>query len=497
MGGTAVARAVDFADVQGLVRYGHGRLTDACYLLLRIKEPRAARQVIAAIQVATAVEVATPPSTAMQIAFTAAGLRAFGVRDEIVAGFSDEFISGMAADASRSRRLGDAGPSDPSNWTWGTGDREPHVLLALFALPGALESLRESLKDADWSEAFEEIACLDTTDLHGFEQFGFTDGVSQPAVDWGRIRELHGDKPQYGNTIGLGEVLLGYPNEYGRYTERPLLDDNASTRDLEPAEDYEGKRDVGRNGTYLVMRDLRQDVRSFWQFLYHESERLGMSADELGAMLVGRRRNGDPLVPSAETSQNAFTYSGDPTGTQCPFAAHIRRTNPRNGDFPSVPGGVLATAAQMLGFRRAQFHDDLTSSTRFHRIIRRGREYGPALSPEDAQNPAPAGDPPRGLRFVCLNANIERQFEFLQNAWLINDKFNGLANESDPLLGNRELPSGNGQTDAFVIRRNGGTRTRMSSLPQFVSVTGGAYFFLPGLRALRFLMSAAAGAASG
>lgn len=482
MGGTAVARAVDFADVQGLVRYAHGRLTDACYLLLRIKDAEAARRSMRAIPVTTAVEVTTPPSTAIQVALTAVGMGALGIRDDIISGFSAEFVSGIAANANRSRRLGDVGSNDPSNWTWGTGDREPHVLVALFARAGALDSLRATLERAEWSDAFDEIACLDTSDLHGVEQFGFTDGISQPSIDWDRIRELRGDKPQYGNTIALGEVLLGYPNEYGKYTERPLLDDNESTRDLEPAEDDDSKRDVGRNGTYLVLRDLRQDVRSFWQFLYREGARLGVSSDELAAMLIGRRRNGDPLVPSAETSQNEFTYSDDSNGTQCPFAAHIRRTNPRNGDFPSVPRGALATAAQMLGFRRAAFHDDLTSSTRFHRVVRRGREYGPPLTPEDAQSPAPAGDPARGLRFVCVNANIERQFEFLQNAWIINSKFNGLPDESDPLLG---------RSGAFVIRRNGGTRTRILSLPQFVSVTGGAYFFLPGLRALRFLTSAA------
>ncbi len=489
MGSTSVARAVDFADVQGLVRYGHGRLTDACYLLLRIKDAKTARECIRAVPVANAVEVTDPPSTAIQLAFTAAGMRALGVRDDIIAGFSAEFVAGVAADANRSRRLGDAGANDPSNWAWGTGNREPHILVALFALPGALGSLRASVQRPGWSEAFDEIACLDTSDLHGLEQFGFTDGISQPAIDWERIRELRGDKPNYGNTIALGEVLLGYPNEYGKYTERPLLHDDESTRDLEPAEDDESKRDLGRNGTYLVIRDLRQDVRGFWQFIDRESGRLGISADELGAMLVGRRRNGDPLVPSAETSQNAFTYGDDPNGIQCPAAAHIRRANPRNADFPSVPRGPIATLLQMLGFRRAEFQDDLISSTRFHRIIRRGREYGPPLTPDDAQNAAPAGDPPRGLRFVCLNANIERQFEFLQNAWLMNEKFNGLPGESDPLLGNPAASSGNGQTRSFVICRNGGTRTRISALPQLVSVTGGAYFFLPGLRALRFLAS--------
>ena len=41
-----------------------------------------------------------------------------------------------------------------------------------------------------------------------------------------------------------------------------------------------------------------------------------------------------------------------------------------------------------------------------------------------------------GLRFICLNANILRQFEFIQTAWIENPKFDGL-DERDPLLGGR------------------------------------------------------------
>ena len=79
----------------------------------------------------------------------------------------------------------------------------------------------------------------------------------------------------------------------------------------------------------------------------------------------------------------------------------------------------------MLGFGPKGFYDDLTSSVRFHRILRRGREYGSELSPEQALQPAPPNESPRGLHFICLNANISRQFEFLQNAWIMSTKFSG------------------------------------------------------------------------
>jgi hypothetical protein len=88
---------------------------------------------------------------------------------------------------------------------------------------------------------------------------------------------------------------------------------------------------------------------------------------------------------------------------------------------------------------------------------------------------------------VGLNANIARQFEFIQNAWLMSDTFEGLSRESDPLVGNR---SGRIQThpcDTFTIPRPGTAGERLYGLPRFVTVRAGGYFFLPGLRALRYL----------
>jgi hypothetical protein len=105
----------------------------------------------------------------------------------------------------------------------------------------------------------------------------------------------------------------------------------------------------------------------------------------------------------------------------------------------------------MLGFGPKGFYDDLTSSVRFHRILRRGREYGSELSPEQALEPAPENGQPRGLNFICLNANISRQFKFLQNAWIVSAKFSGLTGESDPLPGNLESIPGCSATGSFTM----------------------------------------------
>jgi deferrochelatase/peroxidase EfeB len=90
------------------------------------------------------------------------------------------------------------------------------------------------------------------------------------------------------------------------------------------------------------------------------------------------------------------------------------------------------------------------------------------------------------LQFVCLNANISRQFEFVQSAWLMSGKFDGLNEEGDPLLGNREAVTGC-PVDRFSLPVAGGVRQQIQELPRFTTIRGGAYFFLPGVRALRYL----------
>jgi deferrochelatase/peroxidase EfeB len=217
--------------------------------------------------------------------------------------------------------------------------------------------------------------------------------------------------------------------------------------------------------------------------------------ERLAARMVGRQRDGTPLAPTIEEEipgippqepLNHFTYATDPDGHACPLGAHIRRTNPRSGDFPPGVTGWLSRLVKIFGFGQNHPHEDLVASTRFHRLLRRGRSYGPALAPEEAVKPdAPAAE--RGLHFICLVANISRQFEFVQTAWCMSSKFNGARQESDPLLGNREPLASGEPTDRFHHPDPAGPTHTVCHLPQFVSVRGGGYFFLPGLRALSYL----------
>ena len=118
----------EFDDLQALFRFGHGKLTDTCFMLLDVADAAVAKQWLAKAPVSSAAAKSPPPDTALQIAFSAEGLRALGLKASVIEGFSDEFITGMAGDESRSRRLGDVGSNTPERWDWGgEPGRVPHA----------------------------------------------------------------------------------------------------------------------------------------------------------------------------------------------------------------------------------------------------------------------------------------------------------------------------------------------------------------------------------
>jgi deferrochelatase/peroxidase EfeB len=522
---------IDYRDIQGLVRFGHGHLKGARFFALRIADAGAARSWLAA-RVAAIDDLSKPapittavsgklPGSALQVAFTYEGLDRLGASPKILGQFSDEFMGGMV-EQHRSRRLGDVDANGPNDWEWGRPGEMPHVLVLLYTTVEQLDTCEAKLKDEFWNAAFSQIKCLYTQDNGDIEPFDSADGLSQPVIDWERQKptRLRATRT-YTNISALGEFLLGYPNEYGRYTDRPLVDPRDDLGDVLPlAEDLPGKKDFGRNGTYLVLRDLAQDVPRFWQFVDGQSTHDPSKRRKLAAAMVGRMTSDTPvipdwrhIVPSDDPKRvippgapiapltgdsipgvgpdmqdiwlNRFTYHKDPHGTACPYGAHIRRANPRNADLPEGTTGWVSRLLRVLGFDSKDPHDDLISSTRFHRILRRGREYGSQLLPEQALK-AENDTEARGLRFICLNANISRQFEFIQASWIENAKFDGL-DERDPLLGKRAPLWAGGETDAFSVPSDSGVCRRTRGLQQFVTVRGGAYFFLPGISALRYL----------
>ena len=147
---------VEFADVQGLVRFGHGHMTTARYDLLEIKNRDAARSWLrmAITDVVTAEKVSPRPSTALQLAFSAPGLRALGVAESVIGGFSHEFRTGMAADY-RARLIGDVGTNAPQHWWWGGPGSEPHALAMFFGDERGFDSFVDHLTGDLFDQAFE------------------------------------------------------------------------------------------------------------------------------------------------------------------------------------------------------------------------------------------------------------------------------------------------------------------------------------------------------
>ncbi len=460
-------------DVQGFVVSGYGsNMPEARYLLLGVRDARAARRWVGELSDRVTASTGREDNRCINVAFTCEGLAALGLHTPELSTFSPPFQEGMTAEH-RQRILGDTDASHPDNWEWGRPARpseersasQVHVLLLVFAKDEETMTEVEADERARLAAdgALEVVLPLTPERLpgrqsvgkFGLEHFGFADGMSQPVVKGsGQERKLAGDDARR-SVIETGEFVLGYPNGYGELTPWPKLH-------------TPGGEDFGRNGTYLVVRHLAQDVAGFWTCLdRHTKDANGESNPEererLGAKLVGRWPSGAPLVRSHHRddpdlgTDNSFGYAAvDPDGERCPLGAHIRRSNPRDslGDDP----------------------EKALELANLHRIMRRGRVYGPALD-----QPLEGDDGrDRGLLFMCVNANIERQFEFVQHTWCNNPKFAGLYDEQDPVVGNQP-GGGNFSVQGFPLRE------RVRGIPSFVTVRGGAYFFLPGIGALRLL----------
>ncbi len=231
---------VDKADIQAIARTAFGSLTGASYLLLRVADARAARAWLGGLRPTSLADLSAGGvrgrlAEATQVAITAAGLRALGVDEQIVQRFGPEFVEGMAGSENRSRRLGDIGANAPANWRWGVGAREPHILLMLFARPERLAAFEGEAREAAERGGLTTLDILPTNDMGGVEPFGFADGISQPSFDWDRAR-APGTKADraYTNLLALGELLLGYHNEYGYPAETPTLAESERTVDLLP-----------------------------------------------------------------------------------------------------------------------------------------------------------------------------------------------------------------------------------------------------------------------
>lgn len=467
-----MAAIEEAADIQAIVDRGFGSLAGATHLLLRVVEPQSVRAWLRTLPVTSLAEAkGSKLERVCQVAFTAPGLEALGLDPERAGGFAPEFLDGMAGNERKSAQLGDVGANSPSNWEWGVGASEPHILIILLAPLSKIAPLEAEYVATAARAGCELVRAGQTNGIIGNEPFGFADGLSQPEPDWeGKLLPGRVADRAYRNSIAAGEFLLGHPNEYGFIA------------------DYPSRNEVGRNGTYLVYRQLAQDVRGLWGWL---AERAGPDgAAKLAELMVGRGINGNPLAALSPGPKNEFGFDADPDGICCPIGAHIRRANPRSGDDPGGNRGFIGNIVASLGLKGSAIHDAVASA-RFHRILRRGRSYGPVISPADAMTgPRRDGEEEAGLHFICLGASLARQFEFVQGAWVSSAYFAGQSCEQDPMLGNRHPDNGGRATDCFSYVDDEGCPRLLGGLPRFVTVRGGAYFFLPGLAGLKLILEA-------
>lgn len=461
---------LEFSDIQGIVLSGHAHLPHACFLFLQVQNPARAKAWLRGVipQISTAARRAKgepKPKSATHLAFSATGLSSLGLEAAAMGTFPREFTQGMGH-GERTRVLGDTNNSAPEKWEVG-GPNTPdiHVLLAVYATSEA--ELKSAVAES-WSGETEAAGLKEIFRQESFkrgvnEPFGFRDGISQPAIEGAAGEVLPGQ-----SIIKAGEFLLGYVNEYGEEPPMPSVATAQDSRNLLPAASSQpGRKELGRNATYFIWRKLSQDVDGFWKFMGDQTKNADGSANKekqiyLGSKMVGRWPSGAPLVLSPKQDDpalgadprrnNKFDFmTTDAAGTGCPIGSHMRRANPRDM-LPPNP-----QKSQEVSNR--------------HRLLRRGRPF------EEMQNGQKIG---QGILFMAINADIQRQFEFIQQTWLNSPKFGGLCDNKDPIV------SDNDGTGVMVLQDQP-VRQRIQGMSRFVETKGGGYFFMPGIKALQFL----------
>jgi len=302
-----VTDTLDLADIQGIVARGYADLPFATYLVLSVDDPAAARDGLGRLADVVTAAARPPGGTATNVALTAAGIERIAPAVAGREGFSDQFVGGMV-EPHRSRVLGDVDDDDPGTWQWGGPGSDPvHAIVLAFArTPADLTAHVTRLHDDVLGPGFRVVSRLDTTQLSEREHFGFHDGISQPIVE-GLPRAADG-----GDVVRAGEFLLGYRNEYGQLTARPILPATADPSALLPRDpEGSGGADLGRNGSYLVFRQLEQDVEGFWRYIDRAVAASGDAdgRELLAAKMVGRWPSGAPLVFAPERDERAYALS--------------------------------------------------------------------------------------------------------------------------------------------------------------------------------------------
>lgn len=429
------------ANVQSLVFTGFGRLPCAVMLTLRGLTSGWLNTALPRLAFGR-----RQHDLAAQLLLSPRGLKALGASGEDLQLLGREFLRGASSAPSRAR-LGDVEVGDRDESMWSGRDHDG-VLLLYAKSTHELES--------GFADLLRPLTVLETRPLslpaHKREHFGFRDGISNVAL-------ARANRARSSGTVVDGEVLLGHPDQLGRT--------------LKPGP-------LGHNGTFVVLRELEQDVGAFWKFWRQISEH-DDEAVLLAAKAVGRWPNGMPLrcehtrEPAFDKRKLALTsFSDDAKGRGCPLGSHVRRVHPRD---TLVDGLASSNAISAL-----------------HRILRRGRNYGPP-APESCYpktlravmgqaDTCASETSTRGLMFVGLCTDLQRQFEFILQNWANFPKHANLFHEVDPVLRRPSMP------DTFAIPSRGITRY-LRGVGGWVRPQGCGYYLLPSRLALVLLAEGA------
>ncbi|MGW2490281.1 Dyp-type peroxidase [Streptomyces sp. NPDC001606] len=362
--------------------------------------------------------------------------------------------------AFRADVLGDVDDNAPDRWLFGADHNQvTHAVLTVAAdresdLSQELNRQLDAASQAGISISHAQPGNTLPRPRRGREHFGFKDGVSEPSV------------------ADFDE----HPEEGARLIPADLFVLGASGGPLP-----EGVPEWMRNGSFQVVRRLGQDVPGWWAQVGAELRRLkdakAVPADTksewLASRLVGRWRCGASVANHPELREdpniepdNVISYKNDPDGVITPLFSHLRKTNPRDGLIDEVP-----IKEEQLDPRR---------------IIRRGIPYG---APFDPTSPQGGPDESRGLVFVCYQADLVRQFEFMQRNWVNTPDF---PPNRDPMPGPDPMVAGKlsriGDGDVTFETDNAlGRKTTTLNFQPFVNTEGSVYAFTPSLSTLRKL----------
>lgn len=313
----------------------------------------------------------------------------------------------------------------------------------------------------------------------GLEHFGYADGISQPLYFKDEI-EAQASNMNWDDREPLNLVLV--PDPQGQ--------------------------DASSFGSFLVFRKLEQNVAGFMNAEEHSIPPIKdgdgiVNRDMAGAMIVGRFRNGNPLVTSGGFTgdirydsqiSNDFDYSNETPppprsqtqyGSKCPFFAHTRITNPR-ADIRVVPPAFVHSVRLT---RRAIPYQD---ASRFGE----GKEDLLIVTDDQLNDNRP--ETGVGLLFMSYQAHIGKQFEFIQNNWANHGHIAGRNIGPDGVIGQQSpLPSGLSfkpeQPDLQPRRlpKQWGNAVDPSapeiSFGGFIKNKGAEYFFTPSISFLRLL----------